>query len=103
MSKRKLEKLKRELEGLRGRPQKPAKLESLARRLGRTRVKRGSEPNWKSEWPGVYPVSIPHHGGKDIPPGTVNSILDQLEEDLLALEVKFANNGHGRGRDEDNG
>jgi hypothetical protein len=37
----------------------------------------------------VYPLSIPHLGGRDLAPGTKNSILDVLEEDVLAWEEKL--------------
>lgn len=72
-------------------PQKAAALESVARRLGRRRVKRGKEPMWQSiEFESLFPLAIPHHGGKDLAPGTRNSILDQLEDDVLAWEERFA-------------
>lgn len=38
----------------------------------------------------LFPLSIPMHGGgRDIPPGTKNSMLDQLEEDVFAWEERL--------------
>jgi hypothetical protein len=34
----------------------------------------------------LYALSIPHHAGKDLPVGTRNSILDQLDGDLMAWD-----------------
>ena len=42
---------------------------------------------WLSEeFPDLYVLSIPDHGGKDLSIGTRNSILNQLEDDILAWE-----------------
>lgn len=69
-------------------PQKAISLQGLAKQLGRKPVKRGKEPTWESEqFPELYAVTIPDHGGKDIPIGTKNSILTQLEDDLIAWEA----------------
>jgi len=35
------------------------------------------------------PLSIPHHGGRDLAPGTRNSILNVLEADVLAWEERL--------------
>ena len=86
MNRRKLDKLKRELTQMRRSPQKARDLEGLARKLGRKQVKRGKEPTWESPFPELFPLSIPHHGGKGIATGTKSSILDQLEGDVLAWE-----------------
>jgi predicted RNA binding protein YcfA (HicA-like mRNA interferase family) len=95
MNRKKLEKLRREIEQRRASPQKATAIERLARKLGRRKVKRGSEPTWESDLPGVYPMGIPHHGNKDLAPGTRNNILNQLEEqDLAAWEAKLSSNGH---------
>jgi hypothetical protein len=102
--------VKRELIQLRRSPQKPATLESLAGRLGRKLVKRGKEPMWENiEFDELFPLSIPRHGGRDLSVGTQRSILDQLEDDVLAWEVRLwadeddeeAENECGNG--EDNG
>jgi hypothetical protein len=67
--------------------QKASAVESLARRLGRKPVNRGKHPMWESaEFPRLYPLSIPHHGAKDLSIGTRNSILEQLEDDVAAWE-----------------
>jgi hypothetical protein len=92
MQPRKLSKLKLELAGLRRSQAKARDLGSLATRLGRKKVKRptGKEPLWESvEFPNLNPLSIPHHGNRDIPVGTKNSILAQLEEDVAAWEMSF--------------
>jgi hypothetical protein len=94
MKRRKLEKLRRELERKRLSPQKANALQKLALRLGRRKVKRGKEPTWESDLPGCYPFPIPDHGGKDLPPGTRNSILNQLEDqDIAAWEGILDGNG----------
>lgn len=84
MDYKKLTKLQTEIEELRNRRGiKPRELESLAQALGRKRHSRGSEPNWVSAvFPELRPVSIPHHGGRDINRFTAQSILDQLELDV---------------------
>ena len=90
MTPKRLAKLKGELAKLRRAPRKAAELEKLARKLGRRRVKRGGEPMWESaEFPELFVLAIPHHGGRDLAIGTQKSILDQLEEDVLAWEVRL--------------
>lgn len=84
---RRLEKLRSDIASARRSSKRAADLEALAKQLGRSKVKRGKEPTWESdEFVGLVPISIPHHGGKDIARGTKNSILDQLEDDLIAWE-----------------
>jgi hypothetical protein len=96
MTRRKLDKLKRELAELRRSPQKAIALQSLARRLGRKPVKRGKEPMWESEAFGeLFVLAIPDHGGRDLPRGTRNSILDQLEEDIIAWEARLGEEDDG--------
>jgi hypothetical protein len=90
MTPRKLAKLKQELASLRRSQAKAADLESLARRLGRKQVKRGKEPTWESsEFNELFPLAIPHQGGKDLPIGTRRNILDQLEQDVFAWEKRL--------------
>lgn len=90
MTRGKLNKLKRELLQLRRSPQKAAAIERFAKRVGRKKVKRGKEPVWESqEFSSLFPLAIPHHGGKDLAVGTKNNILDQLEEDVLAYEARL--------------
>jgi len=46
---------------------------------------------WVStEFPKLPPLSIPDHGGKDYPPGTRKSILNQLEDDITAWDERIA-------------
>jgi len=90
MNRKKLNKLGLELSQRRRAPQKAESLESLAIRLGRKkfRGKRGKEPIWLSDvFDDLPPLSIPHHGGRDLAPGTRDSILDQLEDDWRAWDM----------------
>jgi len=99
MTPRKLQKLKLQLDSLRRSQAKARDLESLASKLGRKKIKRGSEPTWESEvFAHLYPLSIPHHGGKDIPIGTRRSIIDRLEEDVLAWETRLDEEAEERRR-----
>ena len=86
MVQKKLDEITRRIEQARRSPQKARDLERIARQLGRTKVNRGKEPTWESNLPGRPPLSIPHHGGRDIAIGTRNSILDFLEDDVMALQ-----------------
>jgi hypothetical protein len=88
MTRNKLAKLKQDLAAVR-RTQATAKdVERLAKRLGRRRKKRGKEPTWESEvFANLYPLTIPHHGGKDLASATKKNILAQLEQDVLAWEM----------------
>jgi hypothetical protein len=88
MKRKKLDKLKRELDGLRNGRHKASAFQSLARKLGRKEnTKRGKEPMWESESFGdLYALAIPNHGGKDISPGVQRQLLDLLEEDVLRWE-----------------
>lgn len=90
MTRRKLARLREEWAALRRAPQKASTLESLARRLGRKLENRGKHPIWQStEFDDLDALSIPHHGNRDLPPGTRNSILNQLEDDILAWEERI--------------
>jgi hypothetical protein len=88
MSRQKLDKLRKRIEELR---QKggigSSELESLARALGRVRSMRGKHPIWVNKtFPDLRPLSIPHHGSKDLNRITANIILDQLELDIEKYE-----------------
>jgi hypothetical protein len=90
MTRKRLAKLKRELAERRRSPQKARDLERLAQKLGRKKVKRGAEPMWEStEFSELFVLSIPHHGSRDLAIGTQNSILDQLEEDVVAWDARI--------------
>ncbi len=91
----KLGKIRSRLAAMRLSPQRARALESLAGQLGRRSVKRGKEPMWESAEFSLFPLSIPHHGGRDLPVGTKNSILDQLEDDLLAWEEELSEEDDG--------
>ncbi len=100
MNQRKLAKLWRELAALRLGAHKARKFESLARRLGREHVERGKHPMWESTvFDELDALSIPRHGGKDISPGTKHSILNQLEDDILAWEERLLRKENSNGSD----
>jgi hypothetical protein len=86
MDQKKLDRITLRIMQARRSPQKARDLERIANQLGRTKVNRGKEPTWESDLPGRPPLSIPHHGGRDIAIGTRNSILDFLEDDVMALQ-----------------
>jgi hypothetical protein len=92
MDRKRLNKLKREVAQFRRSSPKAADLERLARRLGRQkRTDRGKEPIWESTvFNDLFPLSIPHHGSKDLAVGTKHSILDALEDDILNWEERLA-------------
>lgn len=86
----KLNKCRSELERLRTTPSPAAKFEALAKKLGRKIKKGGKHPMWISEeFPNLRPLSIPHHGSRDLPTGTRGSIANQLELDILRWEEKL--------------
>jgi hypothetical protein len=89
MKRKQLNKLKKDIALARRSQQTAANLERFAKALGRKKVKRGKEPIWESQELDVFPLAIPHHGGKDLATGTKNSVLDQLEDDVLAWEQKL--------------
>lgn len=79
--------LRKEVAALRRFQPKAKDLEALAKRLGRKKTDRGKEPTYVSEkFPDLRPLSIPNHKGRDLATGTKNSILNQLEDDLLEWE-----------------
>jgi hypothetical protein len=89
MNRRRLDRIKRLLEQARRSQQKARDLETLARMVGRRPDRRGKEPTWVHDELPVYPLSIPHHGGRDLAPGTRNSILNVLEGDVIAWEERL--------------
>lgn len=89
MDRKKLDKIKAEIDDRRRSTARASDLERLARQLGRKLVKRGKHPMWESQLPESYALSIPHHGGRDLAKGTKHCILDQLEGEVLAWEEKL--------------
>jgi hypothetical protein len=88
MNRQKLDRLRKRVEELR---QKGgiggSELESLARALGRVRSMRGKHSTWVNKtFPDLRPISIPHHGSKDLNKITANIILDQFELDIEKFE-----------------
>jgi hypothetical protein len=84
MNRKRLGKIERELLGYEASPagRKPREFERIARRLGRRKVKRGSEPNYASpaEPDLGHPLSIPHHAV--LKSGTAKSIINALLSDV---------------------
>lgn len=100
MNRRRLESLRRKAEAYRHSQPKAKELNALAKGLGRKQSNRGKEPTFVSgEFPGLRPLSIPNHKGRDLPSGTKNSILVQLEEDFVAWDDRLSEqerlNGNG--------
>jgi hypothetical protein len=96
MDRKKLRRLKRRLDSLRGSPRKPRQLEALAKAFGRKQVKRGKHPTWESEpFQQLPSLTIPHHGRSgDVSRITTESILDYLERfDLAAWEERLESEG----------
>jgi hypothetical protein len=90
MNRRKLNKLWRTVEGLRRQSPKALEIQKLARQLVRKKVKRGKEPVWESlEFQYLRALSIPDHGGRDLTPGVLHSILNQLEDDLNSWDERI--------------
>ena len=88
MNRKKLSKIQQEVNGFRNRGGiKSSEIESVAKRLGRAKSRRGKEPTWvNKQFPYLRPLSIPHHGSGDLNRYTVGGILDQLEEDIEQWE-----------------
>jgi hypothetical protein len=89
MNRGRLDRIKRLLGQARRSQQKARDLETLARMVGRRQDRRGKEPTWVHDELPVHPLSIPHHGGRDLRPGTRNSILNVLEDDVIAWEERL--------------
>ncbi len=87
MKRRAWEKLRREVEQLRSRlgSIRASELVALAKRMGRQRFERGKEPTYvRAGW---FPLSIPGHPGT-LKKGTAHSIVNQLEQDVVAMEAE---------------
>ena len=91
MNRKKLKKLGQRLAELRRASPKAIALQRLAKQLGRRKVRRGKEPTWENDhFLELRPLSIPDHGGKELPSGTKHSILNQLEDDLTSWDERLA-------------
>lgn len=86
MTRRKLERLRKELQGLLGRSGlKGSELRAFAKRCGRQEdTTRGKELTFVTDLVGTTPLTIPHH--PTINKYTARNILYQLEEDLNLIE-----------------
>lgn len=101
MDRKRLTKIRRDLEALRGSHPKATALQRLARRLGRRKEDRGKHPMYVSDaFRDLRPLSIPNHKGRDLPLGTTSSILNQLEEDLDAWDESLGRQERGNGSTE---
>lgn len=88
MTRKGLGRLRREMERCRQAQIKSVELKKIAKGLGRVVANRGKEPTFISTpFPQLRPLSIPSHGGRDLPFGTKRSILNQLEDDLAEWDV----------------
>lgn len=89
MNREKLDKLRKRIEEFRKKGGiGSSELESLARAFGRVSSKRGKHQTWVNQiFPDLRPLSIPHHGSKDLNRITANNILDQLELDIEKFEI----------------
>jgi hypothetical protein len=88
MDAKKLARIRDDIAGARRKPQTQGELADLASRLGRVRRKgKSKEPTWVTHLQGCFPLSIPSGKGRDLPPGTKKSVLNQLEGDVEAWEV----------------
>lgn len=87
MTKKQLRKLRLELESFRAQGGiRSRELKQFAARLGRREFTgRGKHPMWITDLPGRSAVPIPDHPG-DMSRSTAKSILNELENDLEALE-----------------
>lgn len=90
MNRRKLAKIKRELNGLSGRGLSSKYLQGLARQLGRTQLSGTNEPTFvRIDEPALSPpLSIPHHT-RDMPLGTAKNIISMLQSDIDGWEIYF--------------
>ena len=86
MDRKKLDRLRTELETMRGSPQRGSDVANLAIKLGRKSVNRGKEPTYESPFD-IPVITIPNHD--PLKRGTQKSILNQLEDDFIAWEAKF--------------
>jgi hypothetical protein len=98
MTQKRLASLRRRVQALRRSQAKARELHQLALQLGRKRVNRGKHPMYESGvFRDLWPLSIPDHKGRDMPTGTKESILNQLEEDLDAWDAALSTQERGNG------
>lgn len=99
MNIRRLRRCEQRLARLRKSVPNSRQLEAFAKTLGRKHVKRGKEPTWVSmEFPNLRPIAIPHHSSN---PNkfTADSILDQLEEDIIRYKEMLEIGGQNDAED----
>jgi hypothetical protein len=97
MDAKKLARIRDDMAAARRKPQTQSDLAELATRLGRRRRtgRKGKHPTWITDLEGLFPLSIPDGKGRDLPPGTRNSVLNQLEDDVAAWEAILQENENG--------
>jgi hypothetical protein len=102
MTRKKLEKIKREITSARQRSNTFNDLARIAISLERERRDRGKEPAFISKaFPNANPITIPFHSGKDVARGTARNILNQLEEDVGRFEERFDQEGESEDDDDE--
>jgi hypothetical protein len=90
MNRKKLNKARQKLAELRRSSPKAIEIQRLAKQLGRKKINRGKEPTWENEhFPHLRVLTIPDHGGRELPVGTKNSILIQLEDDVNCWDLRI--------------
>lgn len=91
MNRKQLRDIGRKIEEYRRSQPKAKDLEALAKALGRKLANRGKEPTFAStEFPYLRPLSIPNHKGRDLAIGTKNSILVQMEDDMIEWDERLS-------------
>jgi hypothetical protein len=90
MNKNKLKKIQREIRSLRKRSGSVTERElvAIAKKLGRQRANRGTEPTYISDNLPGPPIRIPSHPGT-LKQGTALSILDDLETDVFNWRARL--------------
>lgn len=97
---KRLRRARSKLEALKNTPSniRPKQLKNLAKSLGRIPYPRGKGPTFiNPRLPRSKPLTIPNHPGA-LPRYTAESILEQIEGDLFALEEKLENEAERRKR-----
>ena len=97
MTRKKLRGIREQLDALRRGQAKASDLISLAKKLGRKLTPTGKHSTYLNAYfPGLRPLSIPNHGGGgDLPIGTKNSIITQLDDDIIEWEQVIEENNSG--------
>lgn len=97
MDAKKLARIRDDIAAASRKPQTQGDLAALAARLERFARKggKGKHPTWMTHLPGCHPLSIPDGKRRDLPTGTKNNVLNQLEGDVEAWEMILEEQGNG--------